>query len=254
MRRILVAICIIFSCVAYADTTLTSKNYVDDQVATKQDIVPAKDTNTVLTHTGESGNIGEKGIYDSTGTYAGHSTELVTAGVADAAIQNAIDTEFVWVEWLENDEHTDANCLGWQIRNHQKNLLDPKSIHQGTIVGATGKWQSVNSRCYFDYIPVKAGDKVNFIAHNDSPPVHHAAFLYSDTNEESWIRRIEGTAITIGNHKGYRFSINTNGYIRGLFLTDHAFTPAEIKEAQVEISETPTEYEMYHGLYIPQNQ
>ena len=127
MRKILVAICIIFSCVAYADTTLTSKNYVDSQVAPKQDIIPAKNTNTVLTHTGESGSIGEKGIYDSTGTYAGHSTELVTAGVADTAIQNAIDTEFVCVEWYENDEHTDANCLGWQIRNvfhKSKNLFN----------------------------------------------------------------------------------------------------------------------------------
>ncbi len=137
MRKIFVAIFVIFSCVAYADTTLTSKNYVDDQVATKQDIVPAKDTNTVLTHTGESGNIGEKGIYDATGDYLTQQHDLVTAGVADSAIQNAIDTEFVCVEWHENDAHTDANCLGWQIRTKDVNML-PTGYTQLEYLESTG--------------------------------------------------------------------------------------------------------------------
>ncbi len=134
MRKIFVAICIIFSCVAYADTTLTSKNYVDNAVATKQDIVPRKNTNTVLTHTGESGNIGEKEIYDTTDNFAAQQHDLVTAGVADAAIQNAVDTEFVCVEWHENDEHTDENCLGWQIKslyNPSPNLLNETAYRSG---------------------------------------------------------------------------------------------------------------------------
>ena len=113
MKRIIIAFLLVLNIgIAYAaDKKITSKTYVDNQLATKQDKIPAVDTNTVITHTGESGNIGEKGIYDSTGNYAEQQTSLVTAGDANTGINNALENEFVCV-----DTDTDGTCLIWEIR------------------------------------------------------------------------------------------------------------------------------------------
>ena len=81
--------------VAFGDATITSKQYVDTQIAMKQNTIPAANTNTVLTYTGTAGEIGQKAIYNENENYAEQQSALVTAGTADAAIQMAIDGEFV---------------------------------------------------------------------------------------------------------------------------------------------------------------
>ncbi len=113
MKKILLIIGIVICSGAFAvgDKTITSKNYVDTQLATKQDTIPAVDTNTVLTHTGVNGNIGEKAIYDSNESYESQQTALMTAGDANAGINNALENEFVCV-----DADTDGTCLIWEIR------------------------------------------------------------------------------------------------------------------------------------------
>ena len=112
MKRIIVAFLLILNIgiADAADKTITSLSYVTNQLATKQDKIPAVDTNTVITHTGTAGNIGEKGIYDSNGNYAEQQTSLVTAGDANTGINNALENEFVCVEF-DSD-----GCLIWKIR------------------------------------------------------------------------------------------------------------------------------------------
>lgn len=107
--------------IAYAaDKKITSKTYVENQLATKQDTIPAVDTNTVITHTGSNGEIGQKGIYDSTGNYAEQQTSLVTAGDANTGINNALENEFVCI-----DEDTDGTCLLWKIKNTSPQQILP---------------------------------------------------------------------------------------------------------------------------------
>ena len=112
MKRIIVAFLLGLNIgIAYgADKTITSLSYVTNQLATKQDEIPAVDTNTVITHTGTAGDIGEKGIYDSTGNYAEQQTSLVTAGDANTGISTALENEFICIE-----EDTDGTCLIWRI-------------------------------------------------------------------------------------------------------------------------------------------
>ncbi len=139
MKKIFVAIFIIFSSVVYAaDKTITSKKYVDTQIATKQDKIPAVDNNTVITHTGTVGNIGEKGVYDSSGNYEEQQTALMTAGDANAGINNALENEFVCVE-----EDTDGTCLIWEIRPARLSQLS-NTYTQLDYLESTGT-QTINS-------------------------------------------------------------------------------------------------------------
>ena len=89
----------------------TSKSYVDTAVATKQDTIPANDgAAQVLTNTGTAGEYDTKGIYDATGEYAVQQNNLVDAATMNAGVQNAIDSEFQCIEWLDPNDHT-SDCL-----------------------------------------------------------------------------------------------------------------------------------------------
>jgi hypothetical protein len=128
---------------AAGDKISTSKSYVDTQIATKQEKIPAVNTNTVLTHTNTDGEIGEKAIYDATANYATQTDALVTAADANAAIQNAIDTEFVCTEWAPNAAHTDDNCYIWNVQNSFVQQILPDGYTaleylEGAISGDTG--------------------------------------------------------------------------------------------------------------------
>ena len=122
MKRIIVAFLLVLNIgiADAADKTITSLKYVTNQLATKQDEIPAVDTNTVITHTGSNGEIGQKGIYDSTGNYVEQQTSLVTAGDANTGINNALENEFVCIE-----EDTDHTCLIWQIKNTSPQQILP---------------------------------------------------------------------------------------------------------------------------------
>ena len=155
MKRIIVAFLLVLNIgiADAADKTITSKTYVDNQIATKQDKIPAVDTKTVITHTGTAGEIGEKGIYDSNGNYAEQQTSLVTAGDANTGINTALANEFVCIE-----EDTDGTCLIWSLNsiNTGKNLFDkddPNMQMGGYFNESTG----------YAISPYGGGDKMVFI-------------------------------------------------------------------------------------------
>jgi len=68
----------------------------------------------VLTNTGTAGEYGTKGIYDATGEYATQRNNLVDAVTMNTAVQNAIDSEFQCIEWLDPSDHT-SDCLLLQL-------------------------------------------------------------------------------------------------------------------------------------------
>ena len=90
---------------AAGDNIPTSKNYVDNAIAQKQDAITANDgAIQVLINTGTAGEYGTQGIYDAAGEYAPQAQNLVDAITMNTAVQNAIDSEFQCVEWDENNE------------------------------------------------------------------------------------------------------------------------------------------------------
>ena len=142
MKKIVFIIFALFVGVSYADNVITSKSYVDTAANNLQEQISANDANTVLTYTDTAGTVGEKKIYDSSAAYNEQVDSLVTAGAFNTAIQNALETEFVCIDWL-GDVHDNAHCLLYQIRaasqKQSPNLLcTPASIKYATFDPATG--------------------------------------------------------------------------------------------------------------------
>ncbi len=124
----------------FADTTVTSKTYVD---TTRQATIPVAGTNedtpgeTVVTYTDTAGQIGERGIYNAgivDFDYDDDGDKLITARAAFSAIpsQEKTVTHKQCVEWdAEPGQGTDENCLLW-------NLID---------VNVTAKQCTTNADC-----------------------------------------------------------------------------------------------------------
>jgi len=137
MKKLLFVILSLFAVVAYADNTITSKEYVDGQVSNLQTQIPAKNTNTVLTNTGTAGTVGEKAIYDTTAAYGAQTDALVTAGAFNSAVQNALESEFVCVEWQGN-VHDNAHCLLYEVRGATQMQTLPVGYTQLEYIESTG--------------------------------------------------------------------------------------------------------------------
>ncbi len=117
---------------AAGENVPTSKGYVDSKLGEKQDIIPANDgAARVLTNTGTAGEYGTKGIYDATGEYAVQAQNLVDAAAMNAGVQNAIDSEFQCIEWLDPNDHT-SDCLLFdvfgQIQTQNPNVFDASQL------------------------------------------------------------------------------------------------------------------------------
>ena len=137
MKTIISLIFTLFACVAGADSTITSKQYVDTVLDTLQPQVPAKNTDTVLTHTGTAGEIGEKKIYNAGNSYGEQTDALVTAETFNTALQNALASEFVCTEW-QGDVHDNAHCLLYQVRGAPQNQILPDGFTQLEYLESTG--------------------------------------------------------------------------------------------------------------------
>ena len=101
--------------------TVTSLKYVTDQLATKQDNIPAAGTNsatpgtTVVTYTSTgNGTIGERQIYTG-GTYTnGDANKLVAASALDDAVSN--------IPTMQTSKLTCQNepdCTLWTIEDQE---------------------------------------------------------------------------------------------------------------------------------------
>ena len=112
----------ILSINAYAVTsTVTSKDYVDTEVAKKQNTIPAAGTNTgtagtaVVTYTNTAGTVGERGIYDGSGTYnsTNDANKLATASALNSAINNLPTIETSKLTCYDND------CTLWTVADQE---------------------------------------------------------------------------------------------------------------------------------------
>ena len=95
---------------AAGENVPTSKSYVDSKLGEKQDNITATDAPRAIMNTGVAGEYGTKGIYDANGAYATQAQNLVDAATMNAGVQNAIDSEFQCIEWLDPNDHS-SDCL-----------------------------------------------------------------------------------------------------------------------------------------------
>ena len=114
----------------------TSKSYVDATVAEKQDKISANDgVPQILTNTGTAGEYGTKNIYDTSGEYSTQTDALIDAQTMNTAVQNAIDSEFQCVEWVDNDPTKD--CLLMDVKKTTNVLQNPVSLNNAIFDSAT---------------------------------------------------------------------------------------------------------------------
>lgn len=98
-------------------STVTSKDYVDNLVATKQAKIPAAGATgvgageTIITYTGAAGTIGERGIYNDASSYDAttDADKIITASALNGAVSNISTTETSKLTCYDND------CTLWSI-------------------------------------------------------------------------------------------------------------------------------------------
>ena len=94
---------------------------VNNKLDLKQDDIAAVNDHTAVTYTGQPGNIGQKGIYQSTGTYAEQSDNLIDAKTFNAALKNGLDSEF---KCSDNRQPGTGICWLYTIHNNTSVLPD----------------------------------------------------------------------------------------------------------------------------------
>jgi len=240
---------------AAGENVPTSKSYVDSKLGEKQDIIPANDgAARVLTNTGTAGEYGTRGIYDANGDYATQQNNLVDAASMNAAVQNAIDSEF---ECVDNNCEL-VNVSGANVRK-SPNLFDVSKIptrlsSSNTQIinngdGSITVTASANNSAITTFKPLStlAPDLVagktytlNFDTTGDKRTYFHC---YGHTGDNFYWR--QNTAKTITNE------------ILGCYMYFYAgggSTTATIKNIQITEGTDVKPYVAYGNIYMPVGQ
>ena len=230
-----------------SDTGLPTVSAVNAGLDDKQNTIPAVNTNTVITYTGVEGTIGQKGIYQDTGTYAAQSDNLIDAGTFNAALRNGLENEFVCAD----RDPVSNQCWLWTIDNatdetitvHGKNLFNPNNLptFTGDLSYIVGRQPE----------PISDGFKVTL---ESATNTNYNYYLYLPM-EEGYVYSCEAPSVgrftTLNNKWAFIYSNRGNGGLP-------AGTVIEFHKVQLERGSTATPYEPYVdetvNLYIPQNQ
>ena len=105
---------------------------VNTKLNQKQDDIAAVNDHTAVTYTGTAGTIGQKGIYQTTGTYAEQRNDLIDAKTFNAALKNGLDSEFVCRE--DNRDPVSNLCWLYTIHNTYEESAEPYVSATGTGV------------------------------------------------------------------------------------------------------------------------
>jgi len=242
------------------DTSLPQVNAVNAGLNQKQNDIAPIDDHTAVTYTEDVGTIGQKGIYQDTGTYAAQSDNLIDAKTFNAALKNALDSEFVCADRPDAHDPNTNLCWLWEIHNttsnHTINLFDIMRVptvkystgcsivnnNDGTITVTTCSTSSA----------VESGKTLSYLA--PELQVGHTYTL-------RFSRTVGG-----GENYIYLRGVNTiwqNGATKTitqdmldskiLFYANGLNTTSVISKFQIEEGTQATPYQPYN-LYIPQNQ
>ncbi|MBO4683454.1 MAG: hypothetical protein J5611_02660 [Alphaproteobacteria bacterium] len=265
MKKLLFVVLALFVFSVRADNTITSKEYVDTQVSNLQTQIPAKNANTVLTNTGTAGTVGEKAIYNSNNDYAEQQDALVTAGAFNSAVQNALESEFVCIEW-QGSTHDNAHCLLYEVQNayhKSKNLFDSNQLLEAPgWVEENGVYTGMASDMFNTH-----GHNRGFVFQQAFKPNTRYTLSYtmSGSGNDGLIRA--RFVITYTDGIGRDVPYVASGETKHVVITTPAdktisyiwFTYGEegrvsISNVQLEEGATATPYQPYgENTYLPQN-
>ncbi|MBO4582577.1 MAG: hypothetical protein J5714_00770, partial [Alphaproteobacteria bacterium] len=241
-----------------SDTSLPMVGGVNTKLATKQDEIPAKNTNTVLTYTGVAGTVGEKGIYDDTGTYAAQADNLIDAGTFNAALKNGLDNEFVCAGYADTGE-----CWLWSVDNdaptRSPNLFDISKVptrglpSRGTIVNNGDGSITVTTT------PTNGAVTSDKTLSQLAPGLevgktYTLSFKTTGTDRHIYLRKDASNSTTWHLISPTRTMTQDLLDSTVYFYASGVSTTATISDIQIEEGTTATPYVPYGNVYIPQNQ
>ncbi len=119
-----------------SSTAIPTVGAVNTKVANKQDELNFA-ANTVLMNTGTAGAPAAKGIYDDSGSYAEQSDSLIEAATFNAALQNAINSEFTCAQRKDPNDPT-SKCLLFNIFAPTQNRIIPAEYTRLEYLKSTG--------------------------------------------------------------------------------------------------------------------
>ncbi|MBO7509472.1 MAG: hypothetical protein J6T57_04330 [Alphaproteobacteria bacterium] len=273
MKKFIIAFVLLAcACAAYSEneSAVTSKEYVDAGVSGKQDTLTITGTNTVMTYdSSQSTGLGQKAIYTPGSDYATQQTALVTASTANAAIQNAINGEFVCYEYNPNDP---TDCWLVTIKNTtphsaSKNLFNLTTANVLYRTPSDTTYQK-HQNGYTVIAPLDDG--ANFIVIEFDTITDYLGKTLtisaqtSCTGTTSWVynltlcddnggNRISGTGRTI-TIPSQPDSVHTKIAFRLYAFHGETGDSCTYTNIQIEEGATATEYEPFENMYLPQNQ
>lgn len=240
---------------AAGENVPTSKSYVDAEVAEKQNKISANNgTAQVLTNTGTAGEIGTKNIYDASGSYAGQSDALIDAQTMNAAVQNAIDSEF---ECVDND-CTLFNVFG-QTAQQSKNLLDPSFMDKSTYTTVDVYGVSTARGKILPTEPNKTYTLSATLSYTGTY-YYYLRYILPDgstgytTGCGTYMWSNYGLEQTGTTKKSCSFTTQENAKYIVYFATPNSLNELDLSEYQMEEGSTATPYQPYGNVYIPTGQ
>ena len=91
---------------------VTSKSYVDAELAKKQGLIGGDPADTVITNTGTDGDVDYKPIYKTTTAYSSQTGSLIEANHANTAIQNGLNAHVTCADPVGGSA---SECILWSI-------------------------------------------------------------------------------------------------------------------------------------------
>ena len=249
------------------DTALPTVSAVNTGLDATQDTLGAnKHADYVATYTNAPGELGEKGIYQDSGTYAEQQNALVDAGTFNAALQNGLDNEFVCANRPDAYDPVTGNCWLWEIHNKTENkspnLFNVSKIASspsygfinngdGTITATSGANNS-NVGCTTLLVGVapslEVGKQYVLSFKKTRYGLDFIQLQFRQTNPYSYQRWYNNTSIVItpemlGNSTYVCFGVSAGSHT------------ATIYDIQIEEGTTPTPFQPYNAnIYLPENQ
>ncbi len=238
-------------------TTLPTVGGVDTKLDNKQDELDFA-ANTVLMNTGVAGTPAAKGIYDDSGSYADQQSSLIEASTFNAALQNAINSEFTCAQRKDPNDPT-SKCLLFNIFSPvapSRNLFDVSKIPtylfgdgQGIVNNGDGS------------IIVSKGSVISIITNkklSELAPGLTAGNTYTfnfDTTDDILKLIYLGSPADVYWYPG-RSKVITQDMLNSpvYFYCSDPQNPAIISNIQIEEGTTATPYQPYRqNTFIPQN-
>ncbi len=252
MKKILVSLYLMF-CFGVAfgvgENIPTSMGYVDEGVSQKQPKIEATTTgaNQVLTNTGVEGTYGKKDIYTTSATFDNQPKSLVDAQTVNAAVQNAINSEF---QCYDND------CLLISVfsptAQQTKNLLDDSFMDNSTYVAVTINGESYNDAKILPTENNKTYTLSTTIVYTGSYYYYIRAVkpdgtvFYPNGGHYMWVRQSGGSGSV---NKQFTFTTQDNATYVVYFAAGKG--NMALTNYQMEEGSAATPYVPYGNIYMP---